>query len=160
MEAYFCTFLLKKVTVFMVKTMVLSASQEMILDCLSAAAAPLTAYEILGQLQASGVRSPPTVYRALEWLQKFGFIHRIESLAAYVPCKHKHHGADGCSATFAICSCCGAVQELCGSAVTETMKKVSAPFLVQIDRKVIELTGLCVMCTKGKRGRRRLTCST
>jgi len=51
---------------------------------------------------------PPTVYRALEFLERLGFAHRIESLNAYVPCR-----LDGEShrAAFLICDCCGAAQE-------------------------------------------------
>lgn len=70
---------------------------------------PLTAYDILDALgQKLDKPKPPTVYRSLEFLIQHGFIHRIESLNAYVTCTedHKHHGSQ-----FMICDSCGRVEE-------------------------------------------------
>jgi Fur family zinc uptake transcriptional regulator len=51
---------------------------------------------------------PPTVYRALDFLERLGFAHRIESLNAYVPCRLTETPH---SAAFLICDCCGATEE-------------------------------------------------
>ncbi|MEO0425741.1 MAG: Fur family transcriptional regulator [Pseudomonadota bacterium] len=75
---------------------------------------PLGAYDIMHALDEQSAEgapktAPPTVYRALEFLQAQGFVHRIASIQAFVPCAepdHKHAGQ------FLICSDCGRVDEL------------------------------------------------
>ena len=48
---------------------------------------PLGAYAILDVLAADGRRAaPPTVYRALDFLQENGLVHRIASMNAFVGC--------------------------------------------------------------------------
>ena len=48
---------------------------------------PVKAYDILDKLkQAKSSSAPPTVYRALDFLQDEGLVHKIESLNAYVGC--------------------------------------------------------------------------
>ena len=45
------------------------------------------AYELLEDLREAGFRSqPPVAYRALEFLMKHGFVHKIERLNAFVAC--------------------------------------------------------------------------
>ena len=52
---------------------------------------------------------PPTVYRALEFLERKGLAHRIASISAYVACTS---GAVDHTAAFLICDCCGATAEV------------------------------------------------
>ncbi|MBM3610806.1 MAG: transcriptional repressor [Alphaproteobacteria bacterium] len=71
---------------------------------------PLRAYEILSKLKdVLDLPSPPTVYRAIDFWLQMGFIHRIESLNAYVIC-HSNHSHPG--AQFTICDDCGTVMEV------------------------------------------------
>ena len=52
---------------------------------------PVKAYDVLSDLQADRARAaPPTVYRALDFLQEVGLVHRIESLNAFVGCGDPH----------------------------------------------------------------------
>ncbi len=47
------------------------------------------AYDLLDQLSnEGGSAKPPTVYRALDFLMEHGFVHKIESMNAYVGCPH------------------------------------------------------------------------
>ena len=49
----------------------------------------ISAYDLLEKLQAFDSKAkPPTIYRALEFLLENHFIHRIESLNAYIMCCH------------------------------------------------------------------------
>ena len=49
---------------------------------------PLGAYDILAVLAEEGrSAAPPTVYRALEFLQEQGLVHRLSSLNAFVGCR-------------------------------------------------------------------------
>lgn len=71
---------------------------------------PLGAYDILHQLADHISKpKPPTAYRAIDFWREHGFIHRIESLNAYVTCcdSHIHHDTH-----FLVCDNCSAVTEL------------------------------------------------
>lgn len=49
---------------------------------------PIKAYDLLDGIRASTATSAPvTAYRSLDFLLEHGFIHRLESLNAYVPCR-------------------------------------------------------------------------
>jgi Fur family transcriptional regulator, zinc uptake regulator len=87
----------------------LTPPRRRVLELLLEADAPLKAYDLIAAFGAAGEPAkPPTVYRALEFLERLGFAHRIESLNAYVPCRLE--GA-GHQAAFLICDCCGAAEE-------------------------------------------------
>jgi Fur family zinc uptake transcriptional regulator len=87
----------------------LTAPRRRVLELLLQADAPLKAYDLIAVFGQGGAPAkPPTVYRALEFLERLGFAHRIESLNAYVPCRLD--GA-GHAAAFLICDCCGAAEE-------------------------------------------------
>lgn len=133
----------------------LSPTNQKIYKVLQRAGQPLSAYELLDKLRAQGVRSPPTVYRALEKLQNEGLVHRVESLNAFVACRHAcadHHAQ---MSPFAICTKCGTVRELCEPTLERALKQLGQEFLGQVDHKVFEVSGLCHACceksTKPKR---------
>ena len=87
----------------------LTAPRRRALEMLLAAGAPVKAYELVSHFRAGeGAAKPPTIYRALEFLERAGFAHRIESLNAYVACRY---GARTHPAAFLICDCCGAAEE-------------------------------------------------
>lgn len=86
----------------------LTTPRRRVLELLLEADAPLKAYDLIAAYGEAGEPAkPPTVYRALEFLERLGFAHRIESLNAYVPCRLE--GAH--QAAFLICDCCGAAEE-------------------------------------------------
>lgn len=64
---------------------------------------PIGAYQVLELMQQENRTAPPTVYRALDFLQQLGLVHRIESLNAYVGCSHPEQAHDG---QFLICERC------------------------------------------------------
>jgi Fur family zinc uptake transcriptional regulator len=87
----------------------LTPPRRRVLELLLEAPAPLKAYDLIAAYGEDGEPAkPPTVYRALEFLERLGFAHRIESLNAYVPCRLT---AAAHSAAFLICDCCGAAEE-------------------------------------------------
>jgi Fur family zinc uptake transcriptional regulator len=87
----------------------LTAPRRRVLELLLEADAPLKAYDLIAAFGEGGEPAkPPTVYRALEFLERLGFAHRIESLNAYVPCRLE---GPGHAAAFLICDCCGAAEE-------------------------------------------------
>lgn len=87
----------------------LTTPRRRVLELLLEADAPLKAYDLIAAFGETGAPAkPPTVYRALEFLERLGFAHRIESLNAYVPCRLSDTPH---SAAFLICDCCGAAEE-------------------------------------------------
>lgn len=106
---------------------------------------PIGAYEILGLLGKKLENpKPPTVYRALEFLSEHHFIHKIESLDAYISCHadHKHTGSQ-----FMICGTCKQVTEihLCSFPATLQTKANEENF--DISRWNIEIHGHCSRCS-------------
>ncbi|MDR3427262.1 MULTISPECIES: transcriptional repressor [Silvimonas] len=70
------------------------------------------AYDLLEALRP-GIASltPPTIYRALEFLETEGLVHRLEVVNGYVACQQHDHAAQ---TLFIICPCCGKVAEARG----------------------------------------------
>ncbi len=109
---------------------------------------PMGAYEILDQLKPQlASAKPPTVYRALEFLLSQGFVHRIESLNAYVSCVHPEHPH---ASQFLICRECGEVRELESRKVDQTLDSALRDCGFEADSQVIEVTGRCLRCRDGE----------
>ena len=133
----------------------LSPPNQKVYDLLISSTEPMTAYAILGKLRVKGVHSPPTVYRALDKLQMMGLVHRVESLGAFVACrcqKHAHEQED--FSPFAVCTSCGHVQEINDPTLVRVLKNAANGFLVQVQHKVLEISGLCKKCSSKSKGRR------
>ena len=64
-------------------------SVRQVLQALLSSHRPLGAYEVIDELAKSMPRPAPiTVYRALDFLLANGFIHKLESVNAFVACHH------------------------------------------------------------------------
>ena len=111
------------------------------LELLLQADAPLKAYDLIAAFGAGGeAAKPPTVYRALEFLERLGFVHRIESLNAYVPCRLE----GGHAAAFLICDCCGEAEEFAPDFAAQLSAAEAAGYSVR--RVTLEARGLCAAC--------------
>lgn len=65
----------------------LTEQRRQVREILAMADRSLGAYEILGSLpKRPRPLAPPVVYRALEFLSGQGFVHKLESLHAFVDC--------------------------------------------------------------------------
>ena len=108
---------------------------------------PSKAYDLLSQVSKMNYSAkPPTVYRALDFLMENGFIHKINSLNAYVACTHtlKHN-----QCYFIICDICDQVQECCDEKITEIIKETLATNRFSHKGITIEINGSCDDCLKG-----------
>lgn len=105
---------------------------------------PVKAYEILEHLGKERKRAaPPTVYRALDFLQGEGFVHRIESMNAYIGCGEPgHQGAS----QFLICQECGEVAELDDDEILAVILRKTERLGFHVDDQTVELKGLCKSC--------------
>ena len=120
----------------------LTPPRRRVLELLLAAEAPLKAYDLIAAYGSAGEPAkPPTVYRALEFLERLGFAHRIESLNAYVPCRME---AEGHSAAFLICDCCGAAEEFEPEFSAQLSAAQKAGYAIR--SVTLEARGLCPEC--------------
>ena len=123
----------------------LTRNQTLVLETLSAADGPLSAYTILDRLRGEGFRAPLQVYRALEKLLGIGLVHRLESLNAFVACAHPHCHAQGLIA-FAICERCGQVDEFADPVVRERLTAWSSASGFRVEKTTMEIRGHCARC--------------
>lgn len=120
----------------------LTPPRRRVLELLLGAEGPLKAYDLIAAYGGAGEPAkPPTVYRALEFLERLGFAHRIESLNAYVPCRMD---AEPHSAAFLICDCCGTADEF--EPAISAQLAAAAPSGYEIRSVTLEAHGLCVEC--------------
>jgi Fur family transcriptional regulator, zinc uptake regulator len=129
----------------MTATHYLTRNQSLVLDTLSHADGPLSAYTILDRLRDEGFRAPLQVYRALDKLTGMGLVHRLESLNAFVACAHPHcHG--GGMIAFAICEKCGQVDEFSDEVVVERLSSWTGEHGFRPQKTTIEIRGTCAHC--------------
>lgn len=105
---------------------------------------PLGAYGILDVLAAEGrPPMPPTVYRALDFLQAHGLVHRIPSLNAYIGCvdPERPHGGQ-----YLICRTCGTVAELTDDALTRQLAARAETHGFEVETTLTEVVGRCPAC--------------
>jgi Fur family zinc uptake transcriptional regulator len=104
------------------------------------------AYDILARLTEDGFASqPPVAYRALDFLQRIGVVHRIERRNAYVACASP--GRDHLP-TFLVCRGCAAVAEGAGGSAAETLNATAAAAGFTVETAVVEAEGLCPACRR------------
>jgi Fur family zinc uptake transcriptional regulator len=118
--------------------------RQKVLEILVKTGRPLGAYEILQALgEIIDNPKPPTVYRAIQFWQKEGFIHCIDSLKAYVACLHGHHIGQ---AQFLICDTCDYAQELECKVDFGPISTAAKSLNFSISNYTLEIKGRCVNC--------------
>lgn len=104
----------------------------------------LTAYELLELLQRQDPSAkPPTVYRALGFLQEQGLVHRVDSSNAFLACDHpgEEHPVQ-----LLICDGCGNVQELHAEALHRSFVQQASRAGFSIRQETLEAHGRCRGC--------------
>ena len=110
--------------------------------------APIGAYGLLERLSRDWRRAtPPTVYRALDFLLAQGLVHRIESLNAFVGCADPAAAHAG---QFLICRDCGAAAELHDPRVNRAITRGAAELGFLAEERTVEVRGLCPVCQAGE----------
>jgi Fur family transcriptional regulator, zinc uptake regulator len=122
----------------------LTANDRLVFEALTAARKPLSAYDLIDRLRKDGITAPPTVYRALSRLIGDHRAHKLESLNAFVACRHAHgtHPA----AIFAICDDCGDVDELLDGGISAKLARRAAAKAFAVESTTVELHGTCAPC--------------
>lgn len=122
----------------------LTPIRERVLELIWQSHKPLGAYDLLAELSSEGHNAaPPTVYRALDFLQQQGLVHRIASLNAFIGC---NHAGENHTSMFLICRACGTVLELSAPAVSAEVGKAASLEGFRAENTTLEVAGLCPPC--------------
>jgi Fur family zinc uptake transcriptional regulator len=116
-----------------------------ILEVLCAEKAPIKAYDLIERMRDKGRRvTPTTMYRTLEFLLQNGFIHRVNSLNAYLPCtgQHKNHTA----LMLFVCSECGETREIDDALLYDAMHARLDELGLHLQDSRIEIQAACPSC--------------
>lgn len=117
------------------------------LRLIAAATRPIKAYDLLDQMKAAHAASaPPTVYRALEFLLANGFVHKLESINAYIGCHHPRTAQH--SVPFLICDRCQRAVELEDEQVVDLLHKSARELGFHAQAQTLEVHGLCADCAE------------
>ena len=120
--------------------------REKVLELIANATRPSKAYTLLEQLRTEhDSAAPPTVYRALEFLLEHGFVHKVESINAFVACPHP---GGTHLAQFLVCDQCGSAIELEGEMLPKLLTELAVAQQFSAERIVVEVHGRCMNCTR------------
>lgn len=108
---------------------------------------PVKAYDLLDRIKSSNAAAaPPTVYRALDFLLANGFVHKLESVNAYVGCHHPR--ATRHSAPFLICNRCLRAVELEDERAVGLLHSAAKALGFTAQAQTLEVHGLCAECAE------------
>ncbi len=105
------------------------------------------AYQLLDEMKAVHEQStPPTVYRALDFLQDAGLVHRLDSLNAYVACHidqapHQH-------GLLLVCPQCHAVSEIDDPDICHLLSDRIRLAGYQLQGNCLEIKAVCGECAR------------
>jgi len=103
------------------------------------------AYDLLDELKKlDSSAKPATIYRALDFLSKQGFVHKIESINAFIMC---HHFGD-CNhpVQLLICDQCGHVEEIQSNNFDLALRSMADANGFTITHQIVEAHGHCKAC--------------
>lgn len=117
----------------------------LVLEILRGQPRPAKAYALLDALSRRLGRrvSPPTVYRALDWLVAAGLVVRIERRDAYVASRHAGSDEDR---LFLLCARCGGAEEMIDRRLTDLLITDARAAGFSVARSVVEVEGTCRDC--------------
>jgi Fur family zinc uptake transcriptional regulator len=116
-----------------------------VLELVAKARRPVKAYDLLESLRDRHAgAAPPTVYRALDFLLENGFIHKLESINAFVFCQHP---AEAHQVPFLICDVCESATEVCDEgAIAHLIERQAHDFGFRAKAQTLEVHGVCRRC--------------
>ena len=118
-----------------------------VLQLIAEVGKPIKAYELLDLVRAQkgvGADAPPTVYRALDFLMANGFVHKLESVNAFVACHHPN--SDQHSVPFLICDRCHSAVELEDRDIVRQLENRARELGFKPQAQTLEVHGLCADC--------------
>lgn len=122
----------------------LTSIRKRVLELVWSSHSPVVAYDLLERLKPEKANAtPPTVYRALEFLLAHGLIHRIESRNAFIGCAAPDQPHAG---QFLICNTCDDVAEIDSTEIQELISARASEMGFQASAQTIEIVGICARC--------------
>lgn len=116
-----------------------------VLELVAASRTPVKAYDLLEQLRDRHPKAaPPTVYRSLDFLLENEFIHKLESINAFVSCQHP---AETHQVPFLICDQCANAVEVCDPRVAELIEAQAKSLGFRPQAQTLEVHGVCSACS-------------
>jgi Fur family zinc uptake transcriptional regulator len=106
---------------------------------------PIGAYDILAEIAKDRDKAaPPTVYRALEFLQAAGLVHRVDSLNAFLGCDRPQAPHSG---QFLVCGDCRKVTELDDPQLTRSLALHARELGYRLEGSAVEIKARCERCS-------------
>jgi Fur family zinc uptake transcriptional regulator len=124
----------------------LTAIRQQVLELIWANHHAVKAYDLLERIKPlQSAAKPATIYRALDFLMEQGFIHRVESLNAFIGCTDLRTVHEQ---LLLICKQCNDVEERQANAVMQSLENElkEAGFIAH--HKAIEIHGICSNCSQ------------
>lgn len=104
----------------------------------------LKAYELLDEIRSSHPNAtPPTVYRALDFLLEEGLVHKVDSLNTFIACGD---AAGAPHNLLVVCTTCGAVAEIHDDIVRNRLASRIDRAGFRLAGQEIEVKALCEHC--------------
>ncbi len=120
-----------------------------VLRLVADAGQPVKAYDLLAKVsETKAASAPPTIYRALDFLLGNGFIHKLESINAFVAC---HHPSVRHTVPFLICDGCHSAIEMEDEKIGSQLDQRARALGFTPQAQTLEVHGLCARCA-GKSG--------
>jgi Fur family transcriptional regulator, zinc uptake regulator len=119
-----------------------------VLELIANSSGPAKAYDLLERLKHEhDSAAPPTVYRAIEFLLEHGFVHKVESINAFIACPHPsgQHVAQ-----FLVCDQCGSATELESEQLPEMLRALASAQNFNADKLIVEVHGQCANCQQSQ----------
>jgi Fur family zinc uptake transcriptional regulator len=125
----------------------LSPMRRAVFRQMQAQVAPQTAYQVLDGVRLTMGKkvAPLSVYRALDFLEAEGWVHRLESLRAFRLCEHPGHAHAG---VLFLCRDCGGAEEGEDRALETLIERGASRRGFTAQRRVVEVLGVCRNCAR------------
>ena len=106
----------------------------------------LKAYDLLERMKVDKPgASPPTVYRALDFLIEQGLAHKIGRMNLFVACSQQCH-QEQMPGLFLVCPRCNGVTELQDESVIRALAASLAAAGHQLESQEVEIGAICPRC--------------
>ena len=104
----------------------------------------LKAYDLLNQIKAERTNAtPPTVYRALDFLIEQGLAHKIGRMNLFVACRHASHQLPS---LFVVCVKCGQIAEIEATGAMKELTRLLGSAGYRLDAPEVEISAICPAC--------------
>lgn len=118
----------------------LTPLRRQVLELLWKSHQPRKAYDVLAELGDAASAKPPTVYRALDFLQEMGLVHKVECLNAFIGCSGGHDHQ------YLICQDCGDVADIHDASLAKAVQAKAGQKGFHVTSSIIEIKGHCEKC--------------